>query len=100
MRIDLSPADAGIMFEAQPDTRLARYLAHQQRAGFDLADIGGIGSLDATDIGIVRVVIDVDDRREIEADAERAQLMETGGQDLSLVLSRKRIELLRARQRR
>jgi hypothetical protein len=88
------------MPETKPDTRLARNLAHQKRIGFDLADIGGKGSLDAADIGIVGIVIDIDDRCEIVADAEPAQLMETGGENGSLLLQRKQIEIVCARQRR
>src|SRR5438552_17711329 len=99
MRVDISPADAGIVLEAKPDARLARKLADQNRVGFDLADIGGVRSLDAADIWIVRIVVDVDDRREIVADAERAQLMEAGGENLSLLFPRQKIEILRARQR-
>ena len=99
MRVDISSADAGIVLETQPDARLACNLAHQTRIGFDFADIGRIGSLDAADIGIVRIVIDVDDRREVKTYAECPQLVEAGGEDRSFLSQWKQIEFLCARQR-
>src|ERR1700745_3108138 len=98
MRVDIGAANAGIVLETQADACLACNLAHQTRVGFDLANVSRIGSLDAADVWSVRIVIGVDDRREVEADTKRAQLPEAGGEDRPLFLQRQQIELLRARR--
>ena len=74
-----------------------RDLVQQQRVGFDLGNIGGIGALDPADIGIVGIVIDVDHGREIIVDAELPQLGETGHQNLPFLLRGEMVEFLRAR---
>ncbi len=72
MRINTGAANAGVVLQAKSYARRARYLAHQQCVGFDLIDIGRKGALDSANARIVRVGVDVDDRRKIEADPERA----------------------------
>ena len=84
MRIHDRAADAGKMLQAQADALLARDLAHQQRIGFHLGDVGGVGALDPADVGIVGVVIDIDHRREIIVDAEPPHLGKARGQDFAL----------------
>jgi hypothetical protein len=100
MRVHARTADAGKMLQAKPDARITRDLAHQQRVGFNLADIGGIGSLDLADIRIVRVVVDVDDRREIIVDAERTQFAKGACEYFLLFPRCQTVELLRAGKRR
>ena len=100
MRIHHRAADAGKMLQAKPDALRPRHLACQQRIGLHLGDIGGKGTLDPADIGIVRVVIDVDHRREIIVDAEPPHLGKARGEDRALLVRREMVELLCARQRR
>ena len=78
----------------------SRHLAHQQRVGFHLGNVGGVGTLDPADVGIVRIVVDIDDRREIIVNAEPPHLRETRGKDFALFIRREMVEFLRAGQRR
>ena len=100
MRIHHRAADAGEMFQAKPDALGARDLACQQRIGFHLDDVGGKGTLDPADIGILRIVIDIDHRREIIVDAEPPHLGKARSEDRSLAIRREMVEFLCARQGR
>jgi hypothetical protein len=42
-----------------------RRLAQQQRVGSRLGNVGGVGTLDPADVGIVGIVVDIDIRREM-----------------------------------
>ena len=88
------------MLQAKPDALRPRHLACQQRIGLHLGDVGGIGPLDPADIGVFRVVIDVDHRREIIVDAEPPHLGKARGEDRALAIRREMVEFLCARQRR
>ena len=100
MRIHDRAADAGKMLQAQADALRLRHLAHQQRVGLHLGNVGGIGTLDPADVGIVGVVIDIDHGREIIVNAEPPHLGETRGKDFALFIRRETVEFLRAGQRR
>ena len=98
MRIHRRAADSGKMFQAKADALRPRHLACQQRIGFHLGDVGGIGTLDPADIGVFRVVIDIDYRREIIVDAELPHLGKARGEDRALAIRREMVEFLCARQ--
>lgn len=100
MRIHHRAADAGEMLQAQADALRPRHLACQQRIGFHLGDVGGVGTLDSADIGVVRIVVDVDDRREIIVDAEPPHLGKARGEDRVLLIRCKEIEFPRTGKRR
>ena len=80
MGIHLGAANPGKVFQAKAEARIPRDLARQQRVGCNLPDIGGVSALDLADIGIVGIVIDIDDRREIIMDAELPHLGKAGCQ--------------------
>ena len=99
MQIDIGAADAGKMLQAKPDTGLARGFVHQQGIGRDLADIGGVGTLDPANIGIGGIVVDIDGGCEIVVNAERAQLTEAFRKQFPLHLPGHQVEFPGARQR-
>src|SRR5262245_47315527 len=99
MGVDIGAANARKVLQAEADASLTRDLAHQQRVGLHLSNIAREGSLDAADIGVVRIVIDIDDRREIITDTERAHFVQTGSKYGSLVFRRKEVEISCSRQR-
>ena len=87
------------MLQAEADACLPRNLVDQQRIGFDVADIAGIGALDPPDVGIIGVIVDIDHGREIVVKAEPPQLGKAGGKDFSLRFQAETTEILCARQR-
>ena len=99
MRIHDSAADTGKMLQAQAEPCVAGDLAGQQGVGCDFGNVGGVGTLDLADTGIVGVVVDVDHRGEIIVDAELSHLGKTVGKYLALFLDRQTVEIPGARQR-